>query len=790
MRIIELNLQGFGKYKDYRLDFMPGVNLVYGPNESGKSTLHSFINGMFYGFVKPYSKKTIYTDEHRRFSPWSGSEYSGSILFEHREEIYRVQRIFTKGREETHVYLETTGEDITKKIQGGDSSRVLQPGEHFFGINSGVFNNTLFVGQQEVRPDRSLADEVRERLVNVSTGRDEKISVEKALAHLDEQLKDIGSKRASTSEYGKLTAESYSTEERLKIATREANKYRELFRIRIDSLNELDSAEEDLTKMRLLLKELNIQDKINIYREVFGLRDKSRNLGLELDQLTGHEDKNSEDFDEALKLQGEINLIEARTSSWKEQLDDIEDNVSVLYLGKEESTQNADELIEDGYRFQKLDYLAKDNVDLLALETEKKQINLFRTRAIWSVAIFFVLFISGSIYFLSQGNSFFAAATLVILAPVFYGLMMLKSSGIDLENVMKQMKSETEKKQILKKHEVDDKYTLYNIFDKAKSNRSRAEKDLELYNDYRSTRNGIQRKIDDISVEEEALKRELKNILQRNQSKNIEIFKAGLQKKARASEVKKEISFNHESINRILKGHTMEDLENIYKEYSDAPKNKIPMDRDKATETYSRLEARRNNLLLNLKKLEGSLAQLEDAVEMETLLEEKLEELRTKAISLQTKKDSLELARDRIKFLSGKIHRDFAPTLNESVGRMLRNLTEGKYSGVRVDKELKLGILESSTGKIVPVEDLSGGTMDQLYLGLRFGVLDELVSDKLPLFLDECFAQYDEKRLINAMEYIMGYKNRQVVIFTCQGREEKILDEIGKHYNKIDLGKI
>ncbi|MDD2447234.1 MAG: AAA family ATPase, partial [Tissierellia bacterium] len=53
MIIKELNLIGFGKFKNKVIKLDNGINLIYGKNEDGKSTLHSFIDGMFYGFLRP-----------------------------------------------------------------------------------------------------------------------------------------------------------------------------------------------------------------------------------------------------------------------------------------------------------------------------------------------------------------------------------------------------------------------------------------------------------------------------------------------------------------------------------------------------------------------------------------------------------------------------------------------------------------------------------------------------------------------------------------------------------------
>ena len=66
MIIKELNLIGFGKFKNKKIHLKEGINIIYGENEDGKTTIHNFINGMFYGFLKPYAKRTSYLDEYNR----------------------------------------------------------------------------------------------------------------------------------------------------------------------------------------------------------------------------------------------------------------------------------------------------------------------------------------------------------------------------------------------------------------------------------------------------------------------------------------------------------------------------------------------------------------------------------------------------------------------------------------------------------------------------------------------------------------------------------------------------
>ena len=52
MRLLELHIDGFGKFHDRTISFNDGINIIYGKNEAGKSTLHTFIRGMLFGIER------------------------------------------------------------------------------------------------------------------------------------------------------------------------------------------------------------------------------------------------------------------------------------------------------------------------------------------------------------------------------------------------------------------------------------------------------------------------------------------------------------------------------------------------------------------------------------------------------------------------------------------------------------------------------------------------------------------------------------------------------------------
>ena len=79
MIIKKIRIKGFGKLENKTYEFDNGINLVYGKNEAGKSTLHKFIEGVFFGFFKPYSKNRLYTEDYKKYLPWNIPVYAGSI---------------------------------------------------------------------------------------------------------------------------------------------------------------------------------------------------------------------------------------------------------------------------------------------------------------------------------------------------------------------------------------------------------------------------------------------------------------------------------------------------------------------------------------------------------------------------------------------------------------------------------------------------------------------------------------------------------------------------------------
>ncbi len=95
MNILKMHINNFGKLENKKINLEKGINIIYGKNESGKSTLLKFIIGIFFGLSKNKNGKII--SDYDKYTPWSNKEFSGKLEYEldnkNKYEIFRWQWI-------------------------------------------------------------------------------------------------------------------------------------------------------------------------------------------------------------------------------------------------------------------------------------------------------------------------------------------------------------------------------------------------------------------------------------------------------------------------------------------------------------------------------------------------------------------------------------------------------------------------------------------------------------------------------------------------------------------------
>ena len=175
------------------------------------------------------------------------------------------------------------------------------------------------------------------------------------------------------------------------------------------------------------------------------------------------------------------------------------------------------------------------------------------------------------------------------------------------------------------------------------------------------------------------------------------------------------------------------------------------------------LELDKNNIMPKLEKLAS--------------MEEELEELNEKEQSLNEQNKAIELAKEILEIAYIKMKENVTPKFTQELSKNIQEISNGKYKNVRINDEEGI-IVEKENGEYVSSEKLSIGTIEQLYLSLRFGAIKEISDETMPIILDEAFAYYDEQRLTNVLKYLNEeFKKNQIIIFTCTDREENILEK-------------
>ena len=688
MILKELNLIGFGKFQGKKIKLEEGINLIYGENEMGKSTIHSFVDGIFYGFLRPNVRSALYTEEHKKYDPWNGNRYGGLLIFEQDGIDYRIEREFTKGKENTKVLKGATAEDITKSIDTG-SGRILQPGIHFFGFNTSVFSNTISIKQLATRTDDNLAKEVTEKLINVTTALDDEISVDRAILDLKTRMDEIGTERAPTRPYA-----------------RNIKKIDSLYNEKKGILLKKDEYESFLEKKSVLLKELDKEEE---------------NLKvLEKDFI------NAEIFEKKNILR-EANIIEA-------EIEELNYNIEKIppYIHSIQDDYNKYEDLEEEKNH--ILYKEIDN----KLELLKRDYNLYKEKKSKNNILLSLSFIS-SIILLVIKKFIFVIPLILLVTYFIFNLIKINNK---ISEIQKQVNLK-EKQEKTRKDKVLEKAKLQNIL-------------LDKY--------GVGNKAD------------FKNIVNENQR----------QLNNRANLISR-IEMKRDLQKRILGNNTIEDLEKRL-QGEDLDNYTIDINKDQVTYKTNQSKEKIYNLKIELMKAESNFSVLEKQVSRLVEIEEDLNQKEQFKKELDSQLESLNIAINTIEELSKDIHSQFAPAINRRVSKVVDKITNGKYTNIRIDESLRISVENPKTKELIDINNLSGGTIDQLYFSLRFGIINSIGQNKLPLILDDCFIQYDDNRLKNIIKFLKEIsKSRQIILFSCQNREEEIMKELAIDYNFIKL---
>ncbi len=239
MKLTKLDLWSFGKFHQKNLVLKDGINLIYGPNESGKTTIHQFIVGMFYGYTKYWTKSHSYRKEQDLYAPWYRDQYAGSMEFKVDGSSYRLERNFQKKREDLKVFH--LGENkVLEDLNLYEKSRTPELGDHFLRMSEKLFREVFFIPQLGVQQEEMEANDLVNFFYQVNYSQSKK-QVNQLIDKLRDKKKSYGTPGQSRSILGSklLEIEGLKEEEgryRLKLSRSQENR-QEFFQLKEETKN-------------------------------------------------------------------------------------------------------------------------------------------------------------------------------------------------------------------------------------------------------------------------------------------------------------------------------------------------------------------------------------------------------------------------------------------------------------------------------------------------------------------------------------------------------------------------
>ncbi len=181
MKIHRIHINHFGKLENLTLEFSQGIHLISGENESGKTTLHSFLQAMLFGIERSRGRAAR-TDMYSRYLPWKGSStYGGVLELEKGGTRYAIHRNFEKNVQPCTLTDATHARELTPSA--ANFSELL------CGLTPSLYVNTLSVGQLRAATNQDLADDLRNHIVNLRSSGSSSVDVNQALLYLKKEKK-------------------------------------------------------------------------------------------------------------------------------------------------------------------------------------------------------------------------------------------------------------------------------------------------------------------------------------------------------------------------------------------------------------------------------------------------------------------------------------------------------------------------------------------------------------------------------------------------------------------------
>ena len=258
MKINRVYIKNFGGITNREYILSDGLNVIFGKNESGKSTFLAFIRFVFYGAKKNRGKELSFRE---KYMPWSGEDMSGEVEFTLNGSVYSLSRTVSSSGRKKDVKLvnKSTGEVI-------DAANIEEIGNDIFNMSEQSFLKTLFIGADGTKIDSD--GELLSKISNVSQSGDESVSYQFILDKINNLISDLSSPRRSKAIIPALEKNLISLREKYSYAKKLKDDKLVLSQ-QLERINrELDRALAEKSELNELIKKANKYSDCALYEEL------------------------------------------------------------------------------------------------------------------------------------------------------------------------------------------------------------------------------------------------------------------------------------------------------------------------------------------------------------------------------------------------------------------------------------------------------------------------------------------------------------------------------------------
>ena len=893
MVINEIRLLDFGKFKDKSIKLEKGINVIYGHNEAGKSTIHRFIEGMFYGL-----------SDTSKFKPWAGESFSGQISYTTNDANVVLTRDFKNKTVTVENY--DTNEDIQHLFIKNKKTGIIEPGKTIFGVNRRVFKNSFSINQLGSQTDDELLVEIKEKIENLAKSRDESIKMAEAFDELKKMGDEIGNEKDMSGQLGLINNKIKSLNEELEKRNElDLRLNRKLILIDVYR-KQLKLRNEELTQINEIVDELENEKLTETYDQAVQLQKEIDALNAEIGNSESVLEITLEEYEKLIKAISKIEQLEELEENIRKQIADLEkeaDDIRKSQLINIDSDEY--KKMETNYEMHQNDREALDRLgsridaiqqDIAIFERnnhgkifasfEKFSDNLREIRYLKGIIDSDIVTVMGQKLKKEKRNkntkltlAFLMAAAIsaatywavsnygdnllyALLASLVVPVLIIRDTTRST-NLIKTLKLEMH---IAKEEKSNSKDLLNYLVEE--NNQLIIDTDCSNFNELKSKYNISMNEISNIEEKKhilEALEDEFDFIKRKCDEREASLLKIVkpfgyenltneviLDVSNRILELNKKIdrlntfdqnymelaneldeaarereehfrlveeTLNQNNVSSIdelkhqireqrdLQGKIVErkdkniELVNLLGRYSlEEIREKIDrsgkilqaLPFDDKDEVYDKRDAIIGEIMEMEEKCERLMSNLSDARDQARAFVEISEELdyyNQSKDHLINNKLLIEKTAQDISGLAAIIQEEFVPKLNRKINFYMNTITNGKYKEVKIDEDLNLTIFDEYNDMLVDIDNLSAGTIDQLFFAVRTALIDIISKDKSsPIILDDCFTQYDDGRLFSALKILRDIgKSRQVILFSCHKREGDMLRDMDAEFNYVAL---